>query len=171
MRTRLVLLLALLASPARASPTIPLDDPVYEELAILRAQGRIPFYLGGIRPLTEYDAQRLLLLGGAAPDPTLAPLSLRGPWFKVARRVTVTLGLFSDEQRPYSTPDRSLGLIGGIEVSCEHQEGRPCGQGGGGLIQLDSAAGYGHWISAFTRLQFMAGSTNGTFAAPSTAAT
>ena len=158
MRIRLALLLALLASTARASPTIPLDDPVYEELGVLRALGRLPLYLGGIRPLTEFDAQRLLLQAGAAPNPTLPPLSLRGFWFNPARRVTARLGLFSDEERPYSTPDRPLGLIGGVEVSCEHQEGRPCGQGGGGVLELDTAVGYGHWISAFTRLQFMAGS-------------
>lgn len=158
MRTRLALFFALLASTAHASPTIPLDDPIYERLAILRALGRLPLYLGGIRPLTEYDAQRLLGLAGESSDPTMPPASLRGFWFNPARRVTVRLGLFSDEERPYSTPDRPLGVIGGVEVSCEHQEGRPCGQGGGGLLELDSAAGYGHWVSAFTRLQFMAGS-------------
>lgn len=163
MRIRLVLVLAVVASTARASPTIPLDDPIYDRLAILRAEGRIPLYTGGIRPLTEWQAQKLLMQAGAAPDATLLPLvprsvALRSLWFAPARRVTVRLGLFSDEERPYSTPDRPLGLAGGVEVSCEHQEGRPCGQGGGGLIELDSAAGWGPWISAYTRLQLMAGS-------------
>jgi hypothetical protein len=73
-------------------------------------------------------------------------------------RVTAQLAAFSDEERPYSTPDRPLGLVGGIQVSCEHQEGRPCGQGGGIVLEFDSVAGYGRWVSAFTRLQFMAGS-------------
>lgn len=158
MRTRLALLCTLLASAAHASPNVPLDDPVYERLAVLRALGRLPVYLGGIRPLTEYDAQRLLLQAGEAPDPTLPPLSLRGLWFNPARRVTARLGLFSDEERPYSTPDRPLEMVGGVQLSCEYQEGRPCGQGGGALFELDSAAGYGHWVSAFTRLQFMFGS-------------
>jgi capsule assembly protein Wzi len=158
MRIRLVLLCALAAATAHASPTIPLDDPVYERLAVLRAEGRLPLYLGGIRPLTEYDAQRLLLQAGEPEDPLLPSASLRGPWFNPLRRVNVRLGLFSDEERPYSTPDRPLGMIGGVELSCEHQEGRPCGQGGGAVFELDSAAGYGHWISAFTRLQFIAGS-------------
>lgn len=159
MRTRLTLLCALLlASSARASPTIPLDDPLYERLAILRALGKLPLYLGGIRPLTEYDAQRLLMRAGEEPDPTLPPLSLRRLWFNPTRRVTARLGLFSDEQRPYSTADRPLGMIGGLEASCEHRAGRPCGQGGGGVLELDSAAGYGRWISAYTRLQFIAGS-------------
>lgn len=157
MRTRLVLLLALLASTAHASPTIPLDDPVYERLAILRAEGRIPLYLGGIRPITEHDAQRLLLLAGEPEDPTLPPVSLNQLWFNPTRRVTARFGLFSDEQRPFSTPDRPLDIFGGVEVSCEHQEGRPCGQGGGVVLELDSAAGWGHWISAYTRLQFLAG--------------
>jgi hypothetical protein len=48
-------------------------------------------------------------------------------------------------------------MIGGIEVSCEHQEGRPCGQGGGALLELDSAAGFGRYLSAFARVQVMAG--------------
>lgn len=158
MRTRLVVLLVVLSGTASASPTIPLDDPVYDDLARLRALGRIRLYSGGIRPLTEYRAQQLLIEGGEPPNPTLVPVSHRSLWFSVARRVTLRLALFSDEERPYSTPDRLLGVIGGIEVSCEHQAGRPCGQGGGGLLELDSAAGWGHWISAFARLQFKAGS-------------
>jgi hypothetical protein len=158
MRTRLVLLLALLASTANASPNIPLDDPIYERLAVLRALGHLPLYLGGIRPLTEHDAQRLLLQAGEYGDPTLPPVSLSGFWFNATRRVTLRLAAFSDEERPYSTVDRAVGLVGGLEISCDHQEGRPCGNGGGGLIELDTTAGYGHWVSLFTRLQFMSGS-------------
>src|SRR3954462_3463395 len=120
MRARLVFFFTLVASNATASPTIPLDDPVYERLAVLRAQGRIPLYLGGIRPLTEFDAQRLLLQAGGSPDPNLAPASLRGFWFTAVRRVTARLSVFSDEERPYSTPDRPIDVFGGVEVSCEH---------------------------------------------------
>jgi hypothetical protein len=158
MRIRLALALGCLASVAQASPTIPLDDPVYDELAILRAQGRLLIYAGGIRPLTEWDAQRLLQLAGAAPNASLQSLSAHGLWFTPARRVSVMLGLTRDEERPYSTMQRPEQMIGGLEVSCEHQEGRPCGQGGGGMVMLDSAAGYGHWVSAFTRLELTAGS-------------
>src|SRR5438445_5962644 len=50
-----------------------------------------------------------------------------------------------------------VGMIGGVAFSCEHQEGQPCGQGGGALLELDSSAGYGRWVSAFTRLQFAFG--------------
>ena len=158
MRLRFVIALALVAVRASASPTVPLDDPVYERLAVLRALGRLPAYLGGIHLLTEYDAQRYLLLAGDAPEPTLPSVTLRGFWFDPARRVTTRLALFSDEERSYSTSLRPLNLIGGVEVSCEHNEGRPCGQGGGGLVELDTSAGYGHWVSAFMRLRLQAGS-------------
>ena len=124
MRTRLALALVCLGSVAEASPQIPLDDPVYTELAILRAQDRIPLYLGGIRPLTEYDAQRLLVAAGVAPDPQLLPLTLHGLWLAPARRVSVLFGAASDEERAYSQPVRQAEILGGVEVSCEHQEGQ-----------------------------------------------
>ena len=162
MRIRLAVALVCYVSAAHASPTIPLDDPVYEQLAILRAQNRIPLYLGGIRPLTEYDAQRLLVSAGLPPDPHLQPPTLRGLWFDPAHRVGLLVGAASDEERPYSTPQRPLLMTGGIEVSCEHQEGRPCGEGGGAMIMLDSAAGYGHWLSAFTRLELTFGTNQWT---------
>src|SRR5437762_2915752 len=136
MRTRLAFFLVLLASTARASPTVPLDDPIYERLAILRAQGRLALYLGGIRPLTEYDAQRLLVEAGEPEDSRLQLLSRKGLWFTAARRAIARVSLFSDEERPYSTPDRMVGMVGGVALSCEHQEGRPCGQGGGALLEL-----------------------------------
>src|SRR5947209_2436248 len=100
MRTRLALLLSLLASTATASPTIPLGDPIYDRLAVLRALGRLPLYTGGIRPLTEYDAQRLLVDAGDASDPTLPLVAMRGLWFIPARRAAARLSLFSDEERP-----------------------------------------------------------------------
>ena len=43
------------AAAARATPNIPLEDPVYLELARLRAEGKLPAYLGGARPLTEAE--------------------------------------------------------------------------------------------------------------------
>lgn len=157
MRTLLALLALLVAGSASASPNLPLDDPAYERLAILRAQGRLPFY-DGIRPLTEYQAQRLLLQAGSPGDPNLWPIGLRGFWIAPARRLTVRLGGFDEDARPYSVPARWLGMAGSVSYSCEHQEGRPCGGGGGGLLELDSAAGWGRYVSAFTRLQLMAGS-------------
>jgi hypothetical protein len=51
------------ATAARGTPNVPLEDPVYLQLAQLRAQGKLRAYLGGVRPLTEAEVQRLLGLG------------------------------------------------------------------------------------------------------------
>ena len=47
------------ATSAQASPNLSLDEPVYEELAHVRLQGRLPAYLGVFQPLTEWRARRL----------------------------------------------------------------------------------------------------------------
>jgi hypothetical protein len=44
-------------------------------------------------------------------------------------------------------------MEGGVALSCEHQEGRPCGNGAIGMLELDSSAGYGTWLSAFSQLR------------------
>lgn len=149
---------AVASTRAPASPTLPFDDPTYDRLAVLRALGQLPLYAGGIRPITEYDAEQLLLRAGDAPGPLLTPIGPYGLWVHPAHRLGVRVGLFSDEDRPYSTPDRPVGMVGGVSVSCEHQEGRPCGSGGGVLFEIDSAAGWRHYVSAFTRLQVISGS-------------
>lgn len=155
----LALLAAVALAPAEAgaSPNVPLDDPVYVELARLEALGRIPLYQGGLRPLTEARVQELLAQGGVLPDPTLLSLRQRGLWAAPLLRSDARLELFHDELRPYSDGPRPIGMVGGVEISCEHQEGRPCGQGGGAVFELDSAAGYGRYLSAYTRLRFDAG--------------
>jgi hypothetical protein len=44
-----------------------------------------------------------------------------------------------------------------VAVTCEHREGRSCGDGAGLELELDSAAGYGEWLAAATRVRAVAG--------------
>src|SRR5437868_420740 len=148
---------ALLSAAAAASPNVPLEDPVYEQLARLRADGKLPAYLGGAGPLTEAEVQRLLSLAGAPPDSLLLSPEMTGFWARPANRVTARAALIDDHLRPYSTPVRPRDLAGYVALSCEHQEGRPCGPGVGLGVELDSSAGYGTWVSAFTRVRVMTG--------------
>lgn len=59
--------------------------------------------------------------------------------------------------RPYSTPRRPRDLAGEIAVSCEYVEGRPCGDGAGLGVEVDSRAGYGSVVTAATRVRLWAG--------------
>jgi hypothetical protein len=152
---------------AGASPNVPLDDPSYVELARLRALGLIPLYTGGVRPLTEATVQRLLLAGGESASPNLLLPSVKGLWFAPLRRMTTRLILASDELSPYVSQNVTTNseMAGGVEISCEHQEGRACGSGAGLIGELDSAAGYGKWVSAFSRLSLVSGTDNYSLAA------
>jgi hypothetical protein len=68
----------------------------------------------------------------------------------------------SDEHdRPYSIPARPRNMSGEIAISCEYQEGRPCGDGAFGGVELDAAAGYGQLLTAATRLRLAGGSAPG----------
>jgi hypothetical protein len=151
------LLVAAWASTAGATPNVPLEDPVYLQLEQLRAQGKLPPYLGGARPLTEAEIQRLLMQAGAAPDPRLLAPDVASAWLRPATLVTLRGALIDEHVRPYSTEVRPRDIAGFVAVSCEHQEGRPCGPGAGLGLELDSSAGYGSWLSAYTRLRFDAG--------------
>jgi hypothetical protein len=152
----LVILATLRPAPLHASPNVPLDDPLYVELARLRALGRIPLYLSGVRPLTEARVQQLLLRGGESPSPRLLLPSVTGLWVAPIRRLTTRLILANDELSPYATSPGSP-MAGGVEISCEHQEGRACGSGAGLVGELDSAAGYGKWVSLFGRFNLISG--------------
>ncbi len=153
----LSLLLAACAFAASATPNVPLEDSVYLQLEQLRAQGKLPAYLGGSRPLTEAEVQRLLTQAGAAPDPRLLAPDLTSAWLRPATLVTLRGSLIDEHLRPYSTDVRPRDVAGFVAASCEHQEGRPCGPGAGLGLELDSSAGYGTWLSAYTRLRFDAG--------------
>ncbi len=92
----LSLLLALCASAASATPNVPLEDPVYLQLEQLRAQGKLPAYLGGARPLTEAEIQRLLTQAGAAPDPKLLAPEVSSAWLRPATLVTLRGSLIDE---------------------------------------------------------------------------
>jgi hypothetical protein len=132
-----VLLAALVAVRAvHASPTVDLDDPRYDELAVR----------GDVLPLTEARIRRLL---------HVAPLP-RGGWVRLDRAY---LGAFFDRDRvrPYSTPDRPRDVAGGLALTCEHDEGRPC-IGSGVTAEVDGSVGYGDVVSGTLRLRTNAGS-------------
>ncbi|HXU67978.1 MAG TPA: capsule assembly Wzi family protein [Polyangia bacterium] len=158
----------LVASAARAgaSPNLPLDDPAYLRLRQLRALGYLKLYTGGIEPLTEARVRDLMSSvgifydDGIARDQPSLPRELRGFWFRPFQRAITRFDAFSDDAVPYSTPLRPELMIGNVSVSCEYNEGRPCGTGVGLVSELDSSVGYGRWVSAFTRVMLPVGSAN-----------
>jgi hypothetical protein len=145
-------LLVALATFASASPNVPLDEPVYEELARLQARGR-PLLLSGFRPLTRAHLRRIL----AAPDDRATPEDV-GWWIAPVERVVLRTNLYRSHARTYSTPARPRDLAGSIDITCERQRGTPCGTGAGVLVDLESSAGYGSLISAAFRLRGVGGS-------------
>lgn len=153
--------LALAGASARAtgaSPELPLDDPIYLELARLRSSGALPLYLGGLRQLSAARAHALLRAAGLAPPPRLVSGELRGPWLAPVERLRLRAVLARDYLRPYSTEGHPRNLAGGVAITCEHREGQPCGDGVGLAWELDSAVGYGAWLSAATRVRAVLGS-------------
>ena len=147
------------AQTAHATPEVPLDDLTYLRLYRLQDLGLIPVWpLSGIRPLTEAQIQSLLLQAGQPPDDLLVSPKIQGFWVKPIDRLDSRLALSSDTPRNYSVPARPREIDGAVELACEHQEGRPCGNGANGVLELDSSAGFGTWLSAFSRVQARAGS-------------
>src|SRR5690606_27701081 len=129
---------------AYASPTVSLDDPVYEDLQRVYALDALPPYSGGFRPLTERRARRLLTMGHLrVPQRFAAPRD--GLWSAPLRRARASLASIRDRKRSYSTPIRPRDIAGSLSLSCERREGAPCGEGLGMIADLDSAAGYGDW--------------------------
>lgn len=149
-----------MATAASASPNVPLDDPVYQQLAILQGQGRLMPIGAGLFPLTEAQIQSLLVAAGEPPDPRLSHFA-RGDWtfwLVPLRRITARLSLSGEYDLPYSTATRPEQMAGQVAVSCEYQEGRPCGRGIGAVLDVDSSAGFGRYFSFYTRLRLVAGS-------------
>lgn len=87
------------------------------------------------------------LAGGARSD----------PWIQPVERASLTLSAASEDDRPYSTPVHPRDVVGDVALSCEHQQGRPCGDGVGLFGEVDTRAGYGEWISAASRLRLRTG--------------
>jgi capsule assembly protein Wzi len=91
-------------------------------------------------------------------NPTHAdPASSYGWWVKPLERAALTVDAVSEDDRPYSTPAHLRDIVGDVALSCEHQEGRPCGDGVGAFGEVDSAAGYEQFVTAATRLRLRTG--------------
>jgi hypothetical protein len=81
-------------------------------------------------------------------------------WITPIDQAALHLAAYDEADRPYSVPARPRDIAGELAISCEHAEGRPCGDGLGAFGELDSRAGYGDWLSAGTRLRARLGSEN-----------
>ena len=78
-------------------------------------------------------------------------------WARPIDRAALVLSAASEDDRPYSTPARPRDVAGEVALSCEHQEGRPCGDGAGLFGEVDTRAGYGSWVTAASRLRLRTG--------------
>jgi len=141
--------IALAAAPAGASPNVPLDDPVYDELDQLELAGVVPVFRGGLAPLTCARVHELMR---EAPEPPA------GWWIRPIERAALRVDASDEAVRGYSTAARSRDVAGVLALSCEDQEGRPCGHGLGLGAELDAAAGYGAWVAGAVRLRAQTGS-------------
>lgn len=132
-----------------------LDDPIYEHLAKLYAASKLPPYVGGMRPLSEARVEDLLVLAGETVPERFGQAETW--WVSPTRRVALRANLFREHNRTYSTLLRPRDVVGGLAVSCEHREGRPCGNGAAISSDLEGAAGYGRFASLVLRLRPIAG--------------
>jgi len=78
-------------------------------------------------------------------------------WLHPIERAALTLSTVSEDDRHYSTPVHPRDVTGDVALSCEHAEGRPCGDGAGLFGEVDTRTGYGHWITAASRLRLRGG--------------
>ncbi|MEO8843501.1 MAG: hypothetical protein ABI591_19380 [Kofleriaceae bacterium] len=96
----------------------------------------------------------------------LAALALAVParadelWLQPITQASLHLAAYDEADRPYSVPARPRDIAGELAVSCEHTEGRPCGNGAGAYGELDSAGGYDEWLTAGSRLRARIGTSN-----------
>jgi hypothetical protein len=143
------LAIALLAAPAAASPNVPLDDPVYDELDQLELAAALPLFRGGLVPLTEARIREL----AQGPD-------IPGDWWiEPIERVALRIDAVHEASRGYSTPVRPRDVAGIFAPSCAGQYGAPCGNGLGLAAEIDAAAGYGPWAAGAVRLRARTGSS------------
>ena len=97
-----------------------------------------------------------LILSAALPAIAATPRD--GFWVDPLERLNLLVSAADEHDRPYSLPARPRDIAGDIALSCEYQEGRPCGDGAGTFLELDSSAGWGGSLTAATRLRAAAGS-------------
>jgi len=149
----LALLLLVFAGALHAAPNLPLEEVDWVLLRDARARGLLPDLLGGAQLLGEDQVQAALGLLRLAPDLRLLPASQEGFWLRPLERAALRALALDEHDRPYSLEVRPRHLAGQIGLSCEFQEGRPCGGGLGLVSELDSSAGVGSWLSGTTRLR------------------
>jgi hypothetical protein len=133
-------MIAAACSAAAASPNASLDDPRYSAVAPADLEA-------GFRPLSEAELDRLDGVEQATS----------GWWVTPVRRLELTTRFIHETARAYSTPIRPRDLAGTLATSCEREEGRPCGDGVGGFLELESAGGFGAWATATVRLRTSVG--------------
>ncbi|HEY0477134.1 MAG TPA: capsule assembly Wzi family protein [Kofleriaceae bacterium] len=136
--------IALAAAPSAGSPNISLDDPVYDELDQRELAGVLPPFRGGLAPLTEGRVHEL------APETPALPA---GWWIRPIARAALRVEIVDEAERGYATAARPRDVAGVLALSCERQEGRPCGNGAGLDAELDAAAGHGAWLAGAVRLR------------------
>ena len=141
-------MLVLAAAPSGASPNVSLDDPVYDQLDQLELAGVLAPFRGGLMPLTWARVHELVREAPALPD---------GWWIRPVERAALRVDAAGDAARAYSTAARPRDVAGMLALSCEGQEGRPCGNGLGLGAELDAAAGYGAWAAGAVRLRARTG--------------
>jgi hypothetical protein len=128
------------SAAAWAGPNLSYEDPAWRRLADEIAVGRAPEQTGGVGWVSEDSPQ--------------------GFWLAPLDRITLRTQLVDEHDRPYSLPARPRQIAGGIALACEYQEGRPCGDGVGGALELESAVGWGNMLTADLRLRGSAGTAN-----------
>src|SRR5258708_2046030 len=147
-RPVLVVACLLMTLPVGAAPNLPSGDPAWDELRDAVDAGRVAGPVGGV-PSLGADRVFAALSRGPAPQ---------GWWATPLDRAFLRAFAAGEHDRPYSLPARERQLAGFVALSCEYQEGRPCGDGVGGGIELDSAAGFSDLLTAATRLRLAGGS-------------
>jgi hypothetical protein len=149
LRTWVLVVPALWLGPqVRAAGNLPSEDPAWDELRDAIAEGRVPDPLGGVQSLDAERAFAALSRGR----------TLEGVWATPLDRAILRAFADREHDRAYSLPARERQLAGFIALSCEYQEGRPCGDGASAGIELDSAAGFGDLLTAATRIRLAGGS-------------
>jgi hypothetical protein len=151
MRARVCLSILVLCGAASGAGNLPIDDPRWDALRDAIGKLAIPDPQGGVQSMDEARVD-LLLYGTPLPA---------GFWMAPDHRLTLETSLSDEHDRPYSLPLRQRNLAGGIALSCEYQEGRPCGDGAVVFGELDSAAGYGTLLTLATRIGLAGGSIAG----------
>src|SRR5450755_4403443 len=81
-------------------------------------------------------------------------------WLQPITQASLHLAAYDEADRPYSVPARPRDVAGVLAVSCEHTEGEPCGNGVGAYGEVNSAGGYGEWLTVESRLRVRTGTSN-----------